>query len=748
LQRFISTGYNPAALSGPGQAAPTARQQADALESQHLNALRQLQDAQRREAAAKNSLFAGRDVELRAARQARLEAQRAVKDIEGQLDQARVAAAAEQAKAPTGGSPQPMSLEEVNRGLARTAAATYLPEEVRREILGPPAAPGGPPASPEAEKAPPPIRQTGASPAQSQGPSQPSAETPAQRRERLMAKMRAKQPVQAPGTGISPELASAPEPLTRAERAAEERSNAVRLEDIPDELRARVENVVQAMKGFHDPDALRETARVAFAGGGEEGLSELLSMQEERLKPAPEPTPDNIARARAEWQGAMAELTRAIREGYEHFRRGGLIREAYTRRLAAHIRQTDEGTAAARSPSAHGPTSTAPGSVGATEPGPVGGAEPAGAAAAGAAEPVGGRGGAGDELADLDLAGRNAVKQEAKQRYQFALGEYNRQVGLLREVRSRLKKLGVPDANLVGYTKASLDADAIKKLDVLAQSFAENEPEKWGADPITAADLIHQALSGPKPEPPDEARVLRDVAEAYRASRGEAYIPEGPLPGAAVSEVAPGVNFSRPPGAAAPGQPARAGQPYTPMGTGLGWLHGPVAKAQDLLPVAKGILRHLGSVFQRKTDVAARELNKGLAWFDNAIRQANGDRPTLERSSWRSPTTSRRGRSRRPTCRPISRRRRRRSAPRTTPWSPSCAAWGCSTPSSTTTSATCGKTRATPTPRPRRSGRGWRGERASPAPRATARSAPSRPTRTASPPGSRRRLGTPSSCTC
>jgi hypothetical protein len=85
------------------------------------------------------------------------------------LDRARSEAARAEATAP-----QPMSLEEVNRGLARTAAATYLPEEVRREILGPPAAPGGPPASPEAEKAPPPIPQTGVSPERSQGPSQAS----------------------------------------------------------------------------------------------------------------------------------------------------------------------------------------------------------------------------------------------------------------------------------------------------------------------------------------------------------------------------------------------------------------------------------------------------------------------------------------------------------------------------------------------------------------------------------------------
>ncbi len=136
-----------------------------------------------------------------------------------------------------------------------------------------------------------------------------------------------------------------PEKLSQAERAAEEHFANTRYEDVPKELQFRVEQIVKALKGTHDAEAIRQSARSAYAAGGEEGLHELLQVQEGRLKPG-EATPEKLSLAKENLYQANKEFQDEVERAYRYAQRSALIEASVRRRLAERVQKADEDAAA------------------------------------------------------------------------------------------------------------------------------------------------------------------------------------------------------------------------------------------------------------------------------------------------------------------------------------------------------------------------------------------------------------------
>lgn len=203
-------------------------------------------------------------------------------------------------------------------------------------------------------------------------------------RERLLDRMRRQAQGQAPLTPRPGEpvlqargATVQPEALTAPEREAERQFAQTKYTDIPSALRDRVEAVVQARQAEGgNPESLRQTARSAFAAGGHEGLSELLALQEARLRPPEAAAPENLRQSQGDLDRGVQEFNDEVARAARQLQRSGLLKEAVRRRVAEHVRQTDEDAAAAGAGEAPAGT-TAPAHAG-REPAPGRGGEAAG----------------------------------------------------------------------------------------------------------------------------------------------------------------------------------------------------------------------------------------------------------------------------------------------------------------------------------------------------------------------------------
>lgn len=199
-------------------------------------------------------------------------------------------------------------------------------------------------------------------------------ERPESRLEAMRRRQRGLGPVQTPEQVVPrPEA----ERLTKQEAAQERAARETRYEDIPKPLRDRVEAI--GKEAEVGAERIRQTARGAYALGGEEGLKTLLEMQEARLKPR-EHTEESVRADQAELDQLTREFRDEVARAARAGRRNGLIQEAVQRRIAERIRQATQDAASVTQgergparPEGQAPEgrAEAPGTAGAAEPAPA-----------------------------------------------------------------------------------------------------------------------------------------------------------------------------------------------------------------------------------------------------------------------------------------------------------------------------------------------------------------------------------------
>ncbi|MES1975445.1 MAG: hypothetical protein V4472_23560 [Pseudomonadota bacterium] len=455
-----------------------------------------------------------------------------------------------------------------------------------------------------------------------------------------------------------------PEKLSQAERAAEEHFAKTRYEDVPKELRFRVERVVEALKGSHDPEAIRQSARSAYAAGGEEGLHELLQLQEGRLKPG-EATPEKLRQAQSELHQANKEFQDEVERAYRYAQRSALIEASVRRRLAERVQKADE-DAAALAPRAGdaGPAQQPAAAAGAAQATGAGPADrPAGAPAAAHPEQA-----AGEQLSRARAAKLETVLTAAKNRggihRDSAIGLYGKDFikALEREIPSLFKGKD-KDGKLRAGTRAMDElAEEMHKageirtpethhhhdwlLEQIRQKAAhlnnnfehearrvERQLEKEAADVARAG--IPKAEIGKVQGDSNEAGTAESTQRsAEEASQDVAQTQaQEPKPGGHLNErgefvdESGTVRFFVPPGGRVPrgpgqGPPASGRQPpggQGPAGAGGGG-HGGVADSivtpAGARQIGEGILRQHNAEQAQRRETARDALWEGKKYFD------------------------------------------------------------------------------------------------------------------------------------